>query len=347
MVHPSYQLNPGDMFQVDIEKVMYGTGQQKAPEGNKRLSENLAARKKKSEAFYATAISKAATKSSPEGGSPAKATTADGETVEAEATSPEQNAEDQSGSGGEKSTQAGLEALSEEEAWKVNNRALKYLLKDVKKILKNNPKELSAKEKKQLRLFRTDAKRFLSHPEDSTINVQELMRDLGLQMKSHELMRESFEKLTITTAPSTADEASSSSSSPEASLESETAQPEYNRQRQIDKGLEGLSEEQKEKALRIMGDSQLSRGEMRRLAELLTYDEENPIDDSKPYATPWRPRPFMSAFAFIPRYLEVNPNICAAVYLRHPVARKGMAEVPTPFSYLTSQLTHNWYLERG
>ncbi|KAG6014431.1 hypothetical protein E4U43_006548 [Claviceps pusilla] len=352
MVHPSYQLNPGDMFQVDIEKVMYGTGQQKAPEGNKRLSENLAARKKKSEAFYATAIRKAATKSSPEGGSPTEAATADGETVEAEATSSEQNAEEQSGSGGEKSTQAGLEALSEEEAWKVNNRALKYLLKDVKKILKNNPKELSAKEKKQLRLFRTDAKRFLSHPEDSTINVQELMQDLELQMRSHELMRESFEKLTITTAESTTAEsttdiASSSSSSPEASVESETAQPEYNRQRQIDKGLEGLSEEQKEKALRIMGDSQLSRGEMRKLAELLTYDEENPIDDSKPYATPWRPRPFMSAFAFIPRYLEVNPNICAAVYLRHPVARKGMAEVPTPFSYLTSQLTHNWYLERG
>ena len=29
-------------------------------------------------------------------------------------------------------------------------------------------------------------------------------------------------------------------------------------------------------------------------------------DTSKPYATPWRPRAYMSAFAFIPRYLEVS-----------------------------------------
>ena len=65
-----------------------------------------------------------------------------------------------------------------------------------------------------------------------------------------------------------------------------------------------------------------------------------------PYLTPWRPRDYMSAFAFIPRYLEVNQNICAAVYLRHPVARPGLSEVPTPFPYTTSQLAFNWYLRR-
>ena len=67
---------------------------------------------------------------------------------------------------------------------------------------------------------------------------------------------------------------------------------------------------------------------------------------SAPYATPWRPRDYMSAFAFIPRYLEVNQNICAAVYLRHPVARPGLAEVPTPFHVETGQLAFNWYLRR-
>ena len=67
---------------------------------------------------------------------------------------------------------------------------------------------------------------------------------------------------------------------------------------------------------------------------------------TKPYATPWRPRDYMSAFAFIPRYLEVNQNICAAVYLRHPVARPGLAEVPTPFHIETGQLAFNWYLRR-
>ncbi|KAI4694182.1 uncharacterized protein J4E84_002764 [Alternaria hordeiaustralica] len=70
----------------------------------------------------------------------------------------------------------------------------------------------------------------------------------------------------------------------------------------------------------------------------------NKRDARAPYATPWRPRDYMSAFAFIPRYLEVNQNICAAVYLRHPVARQGLAEVPTPFHIETGQLAFNWYL---
>lgn len=72
----------------------------------------------------------------------------------------------------------------------------------------------------------------------------------------------------------------------------------------------------------------------------------NARDSSAPYATPWRPRDYMNAFAFIPRYLEVNQNICAAVYLRHPVARPGLAEVPTPFPVETGQLAFNWYLRR-
>lgn len=72
----------------------------------------------------------------------------------------------------------------------------------------------------------------------------------------------------------------------------------------------------------------------------------NPFDREKPYATPWRPRDFMAAFAFIPRYLEVNQNICSAVYLRHPVCKPGLAEVPTPFHPETGQLTFNWYLRR-
>ncbi|KAK9436827.1 30S ribosomal subunit S4 [Metarhizium brunneum] len=338
MIHPSYQLNPGDMFQVDIDKVMYGTGQQKATQGNKRLVENLDSRKQKADAFYQAAIDKAAANARMVASTSEAA--AEAEKPAAEAVSAEESVEDQPESAGESVSGPGLESLTPEESWRLNNRALKFLLKDVKKILKNNPKDLSAKEKKQLRLFRADAKRFLSQPEDSALDVQELIEELQLQMKSHELMRESFEKLTI--APVSPD-ATAETPAAEASGQ----QTEHNRQRQVDKGLDGLSEEQKEKAVRIMGESQLSREEMRKLARLLQYDEENPIDDSKPYATPWRPRPFMSAFAFIPRYLEVNPNICAAVYLRHPVARKGMGEVPTPFSYLTNQLTHNWYLERG
>lgn len=332
MVHPSYQLNPGDMFQVDVDKVMYGTGVQKAQQAHQRLRENLDARQKKAEQAYQNAVKKvsssAATESAAEGETEGEKADADADAEAAE---------------GEAAASEDAVSLTPEAQWQLNNKALKFLLKDVKKILKNNPKDLTAKEKKQLRLFRADAKRFLSHPEKSEGDAVELIEELQVQMKSHELLRDSFEKLDLKESQA---EGEAEGVQAAAAKEGEQ-QPELNTERQVEKGLEGLSEEQKTKAKQIMGDAQLSRDEIRKLARLLQYDEENPIDDSKPYATPWRPRPYMSAFAFIPRYLEVNPNICAAVYLRHPVARKGMAEVPTPFSYLTSQLTHNWYLERG
>ncbi|KAG6284922.1 hypothetical protein E4U46_006408 [Claviceps purpurea] len=360
MVHPSYQLNPGDMFQVDIDKVMYSTGQQKSSDANKRLSENLEARKKRAEALYKAALGKStastdgekATTDGEKATTDGEKATTDGEKATTDGESAAADGETATSS--EKTAEPEPEKLSAEEAWKLNNRTLKFLFKDVRKILKNNPRELTVKDKKQLRLFRTDAKRFLSHSEDSALDVQELIKELMVQMQSHEVMRETFEKVSIhdvSPDSATADEASSpSSSSPPSSNETPAdtgnAKPEYNLQRQIDKGLEGLTEKQKEKAVRIIGNTRLSRDEMRKLATLLKIDEENPVDDSKPYATPWKPRPFMSAFAFIPRYLEVNPNICAAIYLRHPVARKGMAEVPTPFGYLTSQLAHNWYLRR-
>jgi ribosomal protein S4 len=84
----------------------------------------------------------------------------------------------------------------------------------------------------------------------------------------------------------------------------------------------------------------------KQIEQALAVMRENPVDPSKPYATPWMPRPFMSAFAFIPRYLEVQHSICSAVYLRHPVVRPGLAEVPTPFNSEVLGLAFNWYLKR-
>jgi ribosomal protein S4 len=93
------------------------------------------------------------------------------------------------------------------------------------------------------------------------------------------------------------------------------------------------------------------QAKLRKAFEKLRLETEhtsawNGKNKTYPYKTPWRPRDYMSAFAFIPRYLEVNQNICAAVYLRHPVARPGLAEVPTPFHIETGQLAFNWYLRR-
>lgn len=90
----------------------------------------------------------------------------------------------------------------------------------------------------------------------------------------------------------------------------------------------------------------LTNDQLITLRAALIEARENPIDASKPYATPWRPREWMSAFAFVPRYLEVHQKICSAVYLRHPVARPGLAEVPTPYGQEVNMLAHNWYLRR-
>ncbi|KAK4697349.1 hypothetical protein P7C71_g709, partial [Lecanoromycetidae sp. Uapishka_2] len=90
----------------------------------------------------------------------------------------------------------------------------------------------------------------------------------------------------------------------------------------------------------------LTNDQLSTLRAALQEARENPIDASKPYATPWRPREWMSAFAFVPRYLEVHQKICSAVYLRHPVARPGLAEVPTPYGQEVNMLAHNWYLRR-
>ncbi|KAI9167210.1 37S ribosomal protein NAM9 [Paramyrothecium foliicola] len=313
MVHPAYQLNPGDMFQVEVEKVLFATGAPKKSKEDARLQANLEAQKKRAEVAKQKAIEAAA-----------KSKTADGEAA----------------AEGSENTEAGSEVLSPEEVWRLNNKNIKLLLKEVKRILQKDTKELTATEKKQLRLFRTNAKRFLSHPEHSSLDAETLVEGLSEQMQNHESMRETFEKFTFM------EKAKVEANAGEEATEKKDKSA-LNRSRQIAKGLADLTEKQKEKAIRIMGDTQLSRDEMRKLSQLLRNDEENPFDESKPYATPWRPRPFLAPFAFIPRYLEVNPNICAAIYLRHPVARKGMAEVPTPFSYLTNQLTHNWYTERG
>ena len=77
------------------------------------------------------------------------------------------------------------------------------------------------------------------------------------------------------------------------------------------------------------------------------YDE-NPLhkNQKKPWPMPWKPRDWLPAFCFVPPYLEVNQKICSAVYLRHPVARPGLAEVPTPFANETMALAFNWYLRR-
>ncbi|BFZ57309.1 hypothetical protein PYCC9005_004360 [Savitreella phatthalungensis] len=61
----------------------------------------------------------------------------------------------------------------------------------------------------------------------------------------------------------------------------------------------------------------------------------------------FRPKPYASAFAFVPQYLEVSFETCACVYLRHPVARPGQTEVPSPFPTPMHALAYSFYQRNG
>ncbi|KAL4722498.1 hypothetical protein ACLX1H_010375 [Fusarium chlamydosporum] len=321
MVHPSYALNPGDMFQVEIEKVLYGTGEQKKPnalpEGHEKElldKQEEAIRqqglKKRSKILDAVAAK-------------------EGEEAE--------SAEAKLGKGSRKRVER-----------EVQLHRIKNLRLTAREILKGDMRQLSAKQKKDLRLFRDTAQRLLSLREDRELDAQDLLSQIQSQIQKLDTV-DAFRKADPAPAEASAETEAESSADDKAAKKKEVQVKRSEFKNQVlEKGLEGLtSKEDRDRAMNILATENLTNEEIRKLVYILKNDAENPIDHSKPYVTPWRPRPFMSAFAFIPRYLEVNPNICAAVYLRHPVARKGMAEVPTPFSYLTNQLAHNWYLGRG
>ncbi|KAI6044549.1 hypothetical protein EDC04DRAFT_3105841 [Pisolithus marmoratus] len=47
--------------------------------------------------------------------------------------------------------------------------------------------------------------------------------------------------------------------------------------------------------------------------------------------TPFNLPPYASPFIFLPAYAEVSFHTCSAVYVRHPTARPGYSEIPTPY----------------
>lgn len=83
-------------------------------------------------------------------------------------------------------------------------------------------------------------------------------------------------------------------------------------------------------------------------------DQPEPISGRAKSAAMWEeigrmrfvPKPFMSAFAFVPSYLEVSYDTCSAIYLRDPVARPGLTEVPSPLPANVHALAANFY-QRG
>lgn len=297
MVYPGYKLNPGDMFSVEPDLVLYATGAKKHRKDGPISAQDRAAM---------------------------RAAARDGK--EARSSAAEDELDDGSDAGA-----ATLESDEEREAMATNleseedpKKALKSLLTRASRILDDSKRKLSGKRTQELREFSRSVKKTLSRLRgveegemEETIGsfetgLAEILTKIPRDAKPGESIPEDGSAMGTLAAAQQHDaatEARSAASSP------------------------GFNANQARK------DAELLHAALERA-------RENPRDSSKPYATPWQPREFMSAFAFIPRYLEVNQNVCSAVYLRHPVARPGLAEVPTPFHGETMGLAFNYYLRR-
>ena len=310
MTYPGYLLNPGDMFQVDPERVMFATGMPKA-----------------SEVIIETAEDGA--EASEEGAEAAAA-------------------EEQSGTTDEKAVAEGEEEDAEVE--EDPREVLKNLLAQSKSILASPREALGAKRKQDFRAFQKAVKRTLSKSQSATILTDsleaqflELQNQLNISRKDPTLPSDQKPKAAVPESDPITNSAESGNT--EAFDEVDVGDPE-----QVD-AASRAADQNRQAAANVdpstpIDTTGLSDREIQNLKDALALLQDNPIDPSKPYATPWQPRDYMSAFAFIPRYLEVNQNICAAVYLRHPVARPGLAEVPTPFKEDTGASAFAWYLRR-
>lgn len=70
-------------------------------------------------------------------------------------------------------------------------------------------------------------------------------------------------------------------------------------------------------------------------------------EPTKPYFTPWTPRPFIGCFAILPFHIEISFATCHAIYLRDPVARPGHSEVATPFPTDVHERAYMYYVRNG
>jgi hypothetical protein len=316
-------LNPGDMFQVDPETVMFATG---------------APKNKQSPAKEPKAASEESGETQVEAAESAEAT----EEGEATATSEADSVKIEDAEIAE-----AAEAETGLEEWKAPKRELWKTIRAAKGLLSTGAEKLSVKQKKELRSFYSNAKKLVSKAGRSSSSADDIMRQLqelvekknASAAKYNEALAKTIGSATTTVDATTTTEKTAAAEAP-ATPSEETPELISTSKTPVKKGaqrmkLPSLAAEERKQLSDIMARLKLEQ-----------QDADNPIDHSKPYKTPWEPRPYMAPFAFIPRYLEVNHTVCSAVYLRHPVARPGLAEVPSPFPVATGQLAWAWYLRR-
>lgn len=220
------------------------------------------------------------------------------------------------------------EPSTEEEREQLAKR-LKFLSKTAKQVLTIDKDGLTVKRKQQLRSFIREARDVsskLGRKDAEQAVTTDLVGSINSMLKDMVLNDPKVANKAEASGAFTAEETAEATAAA-AEKVGETGEPA--RKNTVKEDRYEMTDEEADKLARMVRDY-----------------EDNPVDETKPYATPWEPRRFMSPFAFIPRYLEVNQNICAAVYLRHPVARQGQAEVPSPFPPHVMELAFNWYLRR-
>lgn len=66
------------------------------------------------------------------------------------------------------------------------------------------------------------------------------------------------------------------------------------------------------------------------------------VEAPKQNLTPFYLPPYASPWLFIPAYIEVSFKTCSAVYVRHPTARPGYSEIPTPYDADGALIRYAW-----
>lgn len=62
------------------------------------------------------------------------------------------------------------------------------------------------------------------------------------------------------------------------------------------------------------------------------YDKTNAdVSEGPKQGTPFYLPQYASPWLFIPAYIEPSFSTCSAIYVRHPTARPGYSEIPTPY----------------
>ncbi|KAH8659293.1 hypothetical protein BGZ60DRAFT_414976 [Tricladium varicosporioides] len=317
MPYAGYLLNPGDLFSVDPDHVMFASGQPKTLE---QVRAGREARRRRATMSKINNITRQLKKK--EDLKQARKNIA----AKVNATEPPiQKAQ-------------GTAA----EVYKLRKLEVRRVLELVNNALDPNQKRTNVKSKQRLRSYKKALGTFLITMSKMEINV----------------MEREFDGLIVQYKDATGDDLRKALNPKDDEAVEDPKKPKFDWKRWKYEKISEIKAEKTATARSHMKPKERARLEKleiekrikgeatKRLREALLESRTNPFNETKPYATPWSPRPYLSAFAFIPRYLEVNQKICSAVYLRHPVARPGLAEVPTPFGAETMQLAHNWYLRR-